>query len=233
MTASFAKASKFFLTKDNKNFTFQNTTRKDDTLRGDYIYMLADTEIFVFFITGDGQLDTKFFANTVGGDLKKDSLTRLMVHDQNIMTLCDKEVTVFQFQNKGIQQKQKFPAFKDVEDIAISRIDGMRLFKVKGTKGKFKVFSTLPSSDWNPYVEGVGKKNLLDEKEFPKVELINAQYGNIVIQVYTGKHFKYFVVNNFHSRPIVLTLRTLTTLRFSIQAVPTIRTLLNQRSTCS
>ena len=195
MNAPFKAATKFLLAKDSKYTAFQNTTRQDSTLRGDYLYMMADTEIFVFFITANGSLDSTFAVNLAAQDLKKEALTRLMVLDSNIMTLCEKQITVFQFQNLAIQPKQTFQAFKDVEDIAISRINGMRIFKVKGTKGKFKVFSTLPSSDWNPYIEGVNKKALLDDREFPKVELIDGQYGNIVIMAYTGKHYKYFVVS--------------------------------------
>jgi hypothetical protein len=191
-----AKASVFLVAKDNKYANFQNITRTPGNPTGDYLYLIADYDIFVFFIHENGKLEAGFSPSVAGGFDKelKVVVTRLMVLDQNIMTLCNKEITVFQFQNSVIQQKQKFPAFKDVEDIAISRVDGMRIFKVKGTKGKFKVFSTLPSSDWNPYIEGVSKKALLDDKEYPKVELLNAQYGNIAIMAYTGKYYKYFVV---------------------------------------
>lgn len=196
VTSIFEKASKFFVSKDNRHHTFQNITRPQSTVRGDYIYMMADKTIFVFFITEHGQLDTTFAVSGEGSDLNTDDLTRVMVQDQNIMTLCAKEITVFQFQNNQIQQKQKFAAFKDVEDIAISRVDGVRIFKVKGSKGKFKVFSTLPSSDWNPYIEGVSKTTLLNDREFPKIELLNGEYGNVVIMAYTGKHYKYFVVGS-------------------------------------
>lgn len=193
-------ASKFLIAKDTKNNKFQNIARPgtSESAKGDYLYLMADTNILVFFIFEDGKIDPNFFVRFPVADMKLDGLSRLMVLDQNIMTLCDKEITVFQFQNGVIQQKQKFQAFKDIEDIAISRIDGVRIFKAKGTKGKFKVFSTLPSSDWNPYIEGVSKKSLLEDKEYPKIELLDAQYGNIVIMAYTGKHYKYFVVISGH-----------------------------------
>lgn len=192
----FKAAGKFMLAKDTKYTTYQNAVRQGSTQKGDFLYMMADTEIFVFFITPNGNLDPAFVANLNASDIEKDTLTRLMVYDNNIMTVWKKKVTVFQFQNLAIQQKQTFGPFKDVEDIAISRINGMRIFKVKGTKGKFKVFTTLPSSDWSPYIEGVNKKAMLDDKEYPRIDLIDGQYGNIVIMAYTGKHYKYFVVGN-------------------------------------
>lgn len=196
-TAATLKAAKrFFLAKDTKSKKFQNATLPNKNFTGELIYLLADQELFMFVIRQNGTLDPADYANKALDEYKNEASVRLMVYDKNIITLIDKEVTVYQYQNqnKEIQQKQKFSAFKDVEDIAISRFDGMRIFKVKGGKGKFKVFSTLPYSDWNPYIEGVSKTPLLDDKEYPKVELLDAQYGNVVIMVHTGKHYKYFVV---------------------------------------
>ena len=159
------------------------------------MYMIADAEIFVFFINNQGELDREYAVN-LETELSKDAMMRLMVQDSTIITLCDKQITVFQFQNQSsITLKQSFQAFKDIEDIAISRSNGMRIFKVKGSKGKFKVFSTLPSSDWNPYIEGVSKKGLLDDREFTKIDLLDAKYENVIIVANTGKHSKFFVVD--------------------------------------
>jgi hypothetical protein len=163
----------------------------------DFLYIMADSTLYALTLHKNGHISSTFSAQIDTG-LDKDKLTRIMVLDNNTMTFADKKINVFQFQNLKFQAKQDFQQFKDVEDVMITRLNGMRLFKVKATKGKFKVFSTLPSSDWNPYIEGVNKQELLNKLEYPKIELIEGQYGNVVIMAYTGKHYKYFVVDRYN-----------------------------------
>lgn len=194
LSKNFQKATKFLVSKDTRNLKFPNfRTNQTKDFAGDFLYIMADGTLHALMISKTGQIYEDFEAS-IETELEKDKLTRIMVVDNNTMALCDKRIAVFQFQNLKFQAKQHFQQFKDVEDVMITRLNGMRLFKVKATKTKFKVFSTLPSSDWNPYIEGVSKKELLNKLEYPKIELIDAKYGNVVIMAYTGKHYKYFVV---------------------------------------
>ena len=70
----------------------------------------------------------------------------------------------------------------------------MRIFKVKASKAKFKVFVTNPSSDWNPNIDGIGRKTMLDNKEFSQIDLLETNYGNVVIRAVQGSNNKYYVV---------------------------------------
>lgn len=201
LSEDLSKATKFIVAKDTRNLIFPRFLSDDTTnpVVGyrDFLYIMADSTLYALTMNKTGQISTDFKANIDTG-LDKDKLTRIMVLDNNTMTYADKQIKVFQFQNLRFQAKQDFQQFKNVEDVMITRLNGMRLFKVKATKGKFKVFSTLPSSDWNPYIEGVNKQELLNKLEYPKIELIEGQYGNVVIMAYTGKHYKYFVVDSYN-----------------------------------
>jgi hypothetical protein len=190
--------------------------------KGDYLFLAVDEQLIVLAVneTGDVYKDYKV-QMAVGemakkddgkkGDGKKDddkkddekkdeddSISRMMVMDSNIMVVKSKKLKVFQLQGNKMEVKHNYPEFKDVEDIVITRMNGMRLFKAKGAKGKFKVFTTLPSSDWNPYIEGVNKKDLFEGEEYPKIDLIEAGFGNVAIMVSTGKYYKYFLVGDSH-----------------------------------
>lgn len=221
--AEIGKSKEILITKDRKNNQFPNQAIRPNLnkvefneakpFKGDYLYIMADNKLTVLAIKKNGDFYTDFKVEIEIGKTEKDddkkeekkdekkeekeeekSIPRFMVQDSNIMILKSKKLKVFQFQSNEIEEKQEYDQFKDVEDIAIVRFNGMRLFKAKGAKGKFKVFSTLPSSDWNPYIEGVNKKDLFEGAEYPKIELIESRYGNVAIMVYTGKYYKYFVV---------------------------------------
>lgn len=191
-------ATKYAITKDKRSNSFPSKIISNDnpnaTITGDVIFLLADSTIYALPINRSGIIFNAYMKSFATG-LEKDKIDKLMAIDNNIILMTEKKILVFQYQSiKGIESKQHYPAFKDVEDVAITRVNGIRIFKVKASKAKFKVFSTLASSDWNPYIEGIGRKNLLDNKEYNEIELLEANYGNVVIKAVLGTNCKYFVV---------------------------------------
>ncbi len=190
------EAGWFALERDKKILTFPNTLYNDSItgheFTGDLWYLVTDKSITAMIVNRTGQLSAKMiFKHSISNPSEK--RPRVMAIDNNLI-LYSKQINVYQFQGFKFQEKPAFGPLKDIEDITITRESGLRLFKTKGGKNKFKLFSTMPSSDWNPYIEGVSRKNLLNEEGYTNITFLDAKYGNVVVMANTGKHYKYFIV---------------------------------------
>ena len=189
------------LERDKKVLNFPNIVYSEPLEKyefiGDIWYLVTDNAIIALMVNKEGELSKKMIRNyTVANGIS--SFQRAMAIDSNLIIYA-KQIFVYQFQGFTFQPKPSFGPLKDIEDIMITRESGLRLFKAKGTKNKFKLFSTMPSSDWNPYIEGVSRKNLLSEEGYTNITFIDAKYGNVVVMVNTGKHYKYFIVAECHA----------------------------------
>jgi hypothetical protein len=182
--------------RDKKNLRFPSTEYKPNetapSFVGDIWYLVTDKSITALMVNRSGELSFDM--------VKKQKISiafekkpRIVAMDNNVI-IYSKLIYLFQFQGFSFQEKPAFGPLKDIEDVIISGESGQRLFKAKGGKNKFKLFSTMPSSDWNPYIEGVSRKNQLSEDGYSNITFLEAKYGNVVVMVNTGKHYKYFIV---------------------------------------
>ena len=198
MTGVLADTSKIWMARNKRVITFpaRNFSEISSNLTaiGDVWFVLANKFLYSVIISSNGTF-YPLMSKVIDTEVDPEKVTKVMATDSNIMIIEDKKLKMYQYQNQKFELKQTFEAFKDVEDIGISRIGANRLYKVKGSKNKFKVFSTLPSAEWNPYTEGIGKTPQLGDVDFSEVEFLEAGYGNLVIKANTGKQFKYFIAS--------------------------------------
>ena len=198
LAAEANKSEIFFFARDKAKSTFPKFEFKGEnnyTFYGDIWYFMFNKTLFAVMVEKSGKI-SEFMVKSHDTELENfKSTTKLLAMDNNVIVIVEKQVKVFQFQAYNFQKKQQFTQFKDIEDVTIAKDAGMRLFKVKGAKGKFKVFTTSPSADWNPYIEGVSRKDQLGAESFNDITFIEAHYGNVVIMANTGTHYKYFIVS--------------------------------------
>lgn len=198
MTDVLADTSKIWIVRNKRitNFPARNFSEISSNLTaiGDVWFVLANKFLYSVIVSSNGSFHP-LMSKVIDTEVDPEKVTKVMAADSNIMIIQDKKLKLYQYQNQKFELKQTFDAFKDVEDIGISRIGGIRLYKVKGSKNKFKVFSTLPTAEWNPYTEGIGKTSQLGETDYSEIEFLEAGYGNLVIKANTGKQFKYFVAS--------------------------------------
>ena len=200
LVADAAKAKNFRIFKDKKvlNFPIDPLNYTGTPLYGDTIYLLIDDTLYATIMLRNGSInaDTVYKIST---GLAVENITRATAVDGYIAIVCDKKIKLFQFINAQLTEKATYPQFKDIEDTAVAR-NGMRIHKLKSGK-KFKIISTMPSTDWSPYSEGASRKSHLYDLEYNDIDILEAGYGNVVIKVYNGDNFKYFVstgtINNF------------------------------------
>jgi hypothetical protein len=200
LTDVLADVSNIWMARDKKIFTFPSRTFTETSIsnttiaRGDAWFLLAGKFLYSVIMNVNGTFNPVFM-KVIDTEVDPEKVTRVMVADSNIIIFFEKKIKIYQYQNQKFELKQSFDPFKDVEDIAISRVSATRLYKLKASKNKFKLLSTLPSAEWNPYTEGIGRTPQLGDTEYSEIEFLEAGYCNLVIRANTGKQFKYFIAS--------------------------------------
>src|SRR3990167_6500271 len=135
-------ASKIFMARDKKviNFPSRKFTEiaTNLTAAGDVWFLLADKYLYSVVMNSNGTFNPHHM-KVIDTELEADKVTKIMVADSNVIIMVDKKIQIYQYQNQKFELKQFFNAFKDVEDVAITRLGGIRLYKIKGSKNKYLV----------------------------------------------------------------------------------------------
>lgn len=191
--------------RDKRDVTFNNVT-------GVTWYMVTKTQllglIFKGTMSANASIAVAEFATPIAHEFGEgdEAITGFEAYDKVVLLYSKKVLKVYQlaigpnttplFILKN--QQDASVQLKNIDQVAVVKTNGFRLYNQK-IKGKVSVFQTLPSIEWSPFVEGVGKKKLLDEKDFETIQFLNAGYGNVVIKAYNGIMYKYFVVRSSKS----------------------------------
>jgi hypothetical protein len=190
--------------RDKRDVTFTNASV------GVTWYMVTKTHLYGVIYRGPLQANTSraqaSFAPPIEhgfGEGDDEAIIGFEAYDKVVLLYSKKVLKVYQMAipSPGVavfllkNEQDASVQLKNIDQIAVVKTNGFRLYKQKG-KGKFSVFQTLPSIEWSPFVEGVGRKKMLGEQDFETIQFLNSGYGNVVIKAYNGIMYKYFVVRS-------------------------------------